>query len=149
MEIKGQAAMEFLMTYGWAILVVLIAIGALAYFGVLSPQKFLPKSCIVSPGFSCEDTKVTTAGIDIILRNGLGKDLTNVGIIASGCTSDANANGDDAWNDGTLLGGAKVTFTSCTNGAPGSRFSGSLGLSYTDPSGLAHNATISLKDKVE
>lgn len=40
---KGQAAMEFLMTYGWAILVVLIAIGALAYFGVLSPERFKPE----------------------------------------------------------------------------------------------------------
>jgi len=39
---KSQAALEFLMTYGWAILVVLIAIGALAYFGVLSPARFLP-----------------------------------------------------------------------------------------------------------
>jgi len=39
---KSQAAMEFLMTYGWAILVVLVAIAALAYFGVLSPEKFLP-----------------------------------------------------------------------------------------------------------
>ncbi len=29
---KGQGAMEFLMTYGWAILVVLVAIGALFYF---------------------------------------------------------------------------------------------------------------------
>lgn len=29
------------MTYGWAILVVLAAIAALAYFGVLSPDKFL------------------------------------------------------------------------------------------------------------
>ncbi|MBI1979078.1 MAG: hypothetical protein HYS62_03415, partial [Candidatus Aenigmarchaeota archaeon] len=36
---KSQAAMEFLMTYGWAILVVLAAIAALAYFGVLSPEK--------------------------------------------------------------------------------------------------------------
>ena len=36
---KSQAAMEFLMTYGWAILVVLVAICALAYFGVLSPDK--------------------------------------------------------------------------------------------------------------
>lgn len=35
---KGQAAIEFLMTYGWAILVVLAAIGALFYFGVLGPQ---------------------------------------------------------------------------------------------------------------
>jgi uncharacterized protein (UPF0333 family) len=42
MNKKGQAAMEFLMTYGWAIVVVLAAIGALAYFGVLSPQKLLP-----------------------------------------------------------------------------------------------------------
>ena len=40
---KGQAAMEFLMTYGWAILVVLAAIAALAYFGVLSPARFLPR----------------------------------------------------------------------------------------------------------
>jgi len=35
---KGQAAMEFLMTYGWTVLVVLAAIGVLAYFGVLSPD---------------------------------------------------------------------------------------------------------------
>lgn len=40
---KGQAAMEFLMTYGWAILVVLAAVGALAYFGVLSPDTLLPE----------------------------------------------------------------------------------------------------------
>ena len=32
------------MTYGWAILVVLIAIGVLAYFGVLSPERFLPEN---------------------------------------------------------------------------------------------------------
>ena len=36
-EKKGQA-MEFFMTYGWAILVVLVAVGALAYFGVLDPK---------------------------------------------------------------------------------------------------------------
>lgn len=39
---QGQAAMEFLMTYGWAILVVIAAIGALAYFGVLKPALFRP-----------------------------------------------------------------------------------------------------------
>lgn len=38
---KSQAAMEFLMTYGWAILVALIVISALAYFGVLNPERFL------------------------------------------------------------------------------------------------------------
>lgn len=33
---KTEAFLEFIMTYGWAILVVLAAIGALAYFGVFS-----------------------------------------------------------------------------------------------------------------
>jgi hypothetical protein len=49
---KSQAAMEFLMTYGWAILVVLAAIAALAYFGVLSPGKFIPEKCMLSPGIA-------------------------------------------------------------------------------------------------
>ncbi|MBI3036442.1 hypothetical protein HYY73_01620 [Candidatus Woesearchaeota archaeon] len=44
-SMKGQAAMEFLMTYGWAILVVLVVIGALSYFGVLSPSTLLPEKC--------------------------------------------------------------------------------------------------------
>jgi len=39
---KSQAAMDFLITYGWAILIVLIMIGTLAYFGVLNPDKFTP-----------------------------------------------------------------------------------------------------------
>ena len=39
-NMKGQAAMEFLMTYGWAILVVLLAIGALAAFGVFDMGKY-------------------------------------------------------------------------------------------------------------
>ena len=29
---------EFLTTYGWAFLIILIMIGALAYFGILSPS---------------------------------------------------------------------------------------------------------------
>lgn len=59
---KGQAAMEFLMTYGWAILVVLVAIGALAYFGVLSPAQFLPEKCTLSSGSGlfCDDFSIST-----------------------------------------------------------------------------------------
>jgi hypothetical protein len=46
---KSQAAMEFLMTYGWAILVVLVAIGVLAYFGVFNAHTNLEK-CTSSGG---------------------------------------------------------------------------------------------------
>ena len=52
---KSQAAMEFLLTYGWAILIVLVVIAALAYFGILSPSKLLPDKCFFQVGVSCVD----------------------------------------------------------------------------------------------
>ena len=76
---KSQAAMEFLMTYGWAILVVLVVIGALAYFGVLSPSNFVPETCQFPINLNCEDYRVTSpAGVGQIqftVRNGGGKDV--------------------------------------------------------------------------
>jgi|GEM_PF-656912 hypothetical protein len=49
----AQAAMEFLMTYGWAILVVLIALASLVYFNVLSPKSVLPDQCALFAGMTC------------------------------------------------------------------------------------------------
>ena len=70
------------MTYGWALLVVLIAIAALAFFGVLNPGKFLPSNCNLGVGFSCTDYKVigniAVLGvplIDMVVQNGIGKTL--------------------------------------------------------------------------
>jgi uncharacterized protein (UPF0333 family) len=45
---KGQAAMEFLMTYGWAILAALIAIGVLVAFGVFSATNLSPDVATVT-----------------------------------------------------------------------------------------------------
>ncbi len=46
-KIKAQAATEFLMTYGWALLLIFIAMGALYYMGIFEPavaEKCIPKS---------------------------------------------------------------------------------------------------------
>ena len=51
---RGQAALEFLTTYGWAFLVILVMIGALAYFGVLDPSRFTPQRCQVGVPFNCD-----------------------------------------------------------------------------------------------
>lgn len=55
MKRNGQAAMEFVMTYGWAILAVLVSIGALTYFGVMNPSKYFPEKCLFSSGVNCKD----------------------------------------------------------------------------------------------
>lgn len=73
--------MEFLMTYGWAILVVLVAISALAYFGVLDPTKwFMPNQCQLATGLSCLDYRVYVQGVtnrlELHLQNNLGAQIT-------------------------------------------------------------------------
>jgi hypothetical protein len=75
---KAQAAMEFLMTYGWAILVVLVVLGALTYFGILSPQTLLPSRCETGETWlKCKDYKVDSAAdqITIVLENNWQYDI--------------------------------------------------------------------------
>ena len=79
MNKKAQAAMEFLMTYGWAILVVLLAIGALAYFGVLSPQKLLPERTTFAAPLPNLDNAVvdaTTNSVEVAFKNNKGVSIT-------------------------------------------------------------------------
>ncbi len=83
---KAQAAMEFLMTYGWAILVVLVVIGALAYFGVLSPSTLLPEKCTFPVSVNCVDHSVSGSAVTLIMLNGAGRDMAIRGVTA---TSDA------------------------------------------------------------
>ncbi len=81
--------MEFLMTYGWAILVVLVVIGALAYFGVLSPSTLLPEKCTFPVGLMCNDFYVGLEPggqntVQLMLQNGAGRDILIRGATARG-----------------------------------------------------------------
>lgn len=51
---RGQAAMEYLMTYGWALLVIVLVLGALIYLGVLNPGARVQDNCNLPIGFKCE-----------------------------------------------------------------------------------------------
>ena len=148
---KGQAAMEFLMTYGWALLVVLIAIGALASFGVLNPGQFLPETCTVAPGISCIDFSAsasggpTTVGLTVMMQNGMGIALTGVTLDSTPLTCTAGSGTD--WAAGEV-----VTFT-CTGavGTEGAMYSGTedgLTLNYTVSGGLAHSKAVSIMTKI-
>ncbi len=74
---RGQAALEFLMTYGWAVLVVLVVIGTLAYFGILNPSFLLPEKCTLQMGLYCKDHRIDSdqGTISLKLDNGMGKGI--------------------------------------------------------------------------
>jgi hypothetical protein len=131
---KGQAAMEFLMTYGWAILVVLAAIAALTYFGVLSPQKFLPETCTMPSGVACLDSQVTETEATLVLQNAIGFDMSTVSVQldTGGCTAATAA---------SLANADKATFTltGCTF-TGGSRAKTNINMTYTNvDSSLTHS----------
>lgn len=86
---KGQAAMEFLMTYGWAILAAVIVIGVLAYFGVFSPATYVPTTCVLSAPLGCDKNQVSasTTGVSLVMRNGGIDNLDVKNVTISGCGS--------------------------------------------------------------
>jgi hypothetical protein len=144
---KGQAAMEFLMTYGWAILVVLAGIGALAYFGVLDPGSRVPETCIFFPGLSCNDFKVDVDKVTLVVTNGLGTSLDRIQFTVLGpgtCQSDSSI-------ETTLSDGQTKTFViSCTQKSViNSAFRRDLRVSYTSEDGLDHNRIGNINTKVQ
>ena len=52
-RLKGQAAVEYLVTYGWAMLILVIVIGAIIGSGVFSPAYLVSEECNLGPGFPC------------------------------------------------------------------------------------------------
>lgn len=90
---KGQTAVEYLMTYGWAILIILIVAGVLAYYGIFAPAGFLGPSAsgfaqvyVLSPWDFKANGDLT---VQIENRVGTGINVTKIyGQVGTTTTSD-------------------------------------------------------------
>jgi hypothetical protein len=58
--LKAQAALEFLMTYGWAILIVVIVVGALFALGLTSPCRWVGTQIREFADFKVENPRFDT-----------------------------------------------------------------------------------------
>jgi len=74
---RGQAAIEFLVTYGWAIMAAMLIIGALTYFGISNPSA-LPDKCIFSNSLECKDYRLTNTTLNLQLINVEGESIYGV-----------------------------------------------------------------------
>ncbi len=79
MQKRGQAALEYLVTYGWVFVAVLVIIGTLSYFGFLSPDSFLSDSCDFGLQLECVDQYLDDEK-QVVLRfqNNFGANITIV-----------------------------------------------------------------------
>ncbi len=141
---RAQAAIEFLITNGWAILVVVILLAVLFYIGVLSPQNTTPNTCLFQPGFSCYTFKVGngTGSLELDFGQATGKSIQVTGI---SCSQNATAalhtfplteditvpSGEHRWITGGTSPNTGIACEGATAGA-GARYKGTACVSYTE-----------------
>jgi hypothetical protein len=79
---KAQVAVEFLTTYGWVIVGVIILIAVLLYYGMFDPLRFVSRQCNFEPGLPCttyklESSPATGGAVFMVqLSNNLGYDIS-------------------------------------------------------------------------
>jgi len=138
---RGQAALEFLTTYAWAFLVIMITLGALYYFGIFDFSKYIPEKCLFPSQFSCIDFSLQQDSISLKLANNAGESLsvTSVEITndASPPVSCTAPSVPLSWASGTAL---DINFTSCSGGGllPRERFDARARILYYAPATASH-----------
>ena len=153
---KLQSAMEYLMTYGWAILIIAVAAAVLYELHIFSPAP--ASQCILQAGFSCAGIFLSQNGI--LTVKVVQSTQTPVVITAYGCNSNRTISAlvmnELPSNGVTVLIGETYTFsTPCYDngarfsGAAGQDYSGYLILNYTQQySGLKHTLYGSIVVKI-
>ena len=77
----GQAAIEMLLTNGWALTLALVVIGIFVYTVVFNPLTSAPKSCILSSQFTCAEWALNTNGtLYLDLGQATGDTVTVTGL---------------------------------------------------------------------
>ncbi|MEM3875886.1 MAG: hypothetical protein QXP35_02315 [Candidatus Micrarchaeaceae archaeon] len=166
---KAQSAMEYLMTYGWAILIIAVVLAALDMLGVFSGSTFLGTSCLATPGYSCSSPIISTntLGDNLLSFNfsETGQTLYNVKF-ACAATSNSitglpNSGTSNAFSPvvaNTLISGSTITVTGITcfgsngnafaNNPIGTAFSGQIWMNYTKTSSTTTANIIAIIAKV-
>ena len=89
---KGQTAVEYLMTYGWAILIILIVAGVLAYYGIFAPSGFLAPTARGFGNLGVQSPWIVTPGgdnITLTIQNKVGQtiNITDIYAVTTGTTT--------------------------------------------------------------
>ncbi|HSB46779.1 MAG TPA: hypothetical protein VLD37_02110 [Candidatus Bilamarchaeum sp.] len=66
---RGQAAIEFLMTYGWAIFALVLVLAALLSSGILSPNYLISEECTFGNNIKCDFALFNEGGHSTLVLN--------------------------------------------------------------------------------
>jgi hypothetical protein len=150
---KAQSAMEYLVTYGWAILIIGIVLAALFYIGVFNPSSLSENQCILPADFGCVNAQMLPNGLlTTVIQQETPSTIT---VTAVGCNTNQTTANMNTITPTTLPIGSYLTLTpQCYmgttewSGPVGTVFVGYLTINYTVlQSGLPHTIFGSLVQK--
>ena len=116
---KGQSAMEYLMTYGWAILVIAIVLAALFELGVFSSANGLPTQCIGQSPYECTSVLLHSGTLSVTVGQASGT----------------------AWTAANFLFANSILLTVLTGASPGNAFLSTTANSVQVAGALASGST--------
>lgn len=146
-ELKAQSALEYLTTYGWAILVLVVVIGVLFSLGFINPRSPISPSCVFSSDLNCKAFALNTTGhYALDLGQGTGHTIRVTHIR---CTQETNAtlNTSDLLATPVMIGNGEHAFitngtqtcistdtgvTKTATGFAGNAYKGKFYVRYTD-----------------
>jgi hypothetical protein len=133
---KAQSAMEYLMTYGWAILIVIIVAAALFALGVFNPSTYTGRAATGFGGLGTpSDWQYTGTSFIVKLSNQVGQDINVTSVASTGCTPDTTPTDIAAGETGTF------TLTCTASKSAGSSFSQAVTVEYSVAGGLPRSAS--------
>jgi hypothetical protein len=110
MENKGQTALEYLITYGWAILVILVVLAVLWYYGIFNPSTWAGAQVVHGSAFQVVDYKITTNQLQLVLGNKVGNNIQVNSLTLGGTGSDATGTCDAVSCPKNLTAGVQGSF---------------------------------------
>ncbi len=76
---RGQSSLEYLMTYGWALIILAAVLTILYSVGVFDPKQYMNEECLFQPSLQCKSMSLTEGGkFNLQLNNGLGYEIDEV-----------------------------------------------------------------------
>lgn len=130
--------MEYLMTYGWAILIVIIVAAALFALGVFNPATYTSRAATGFAGLGTPaDWQFTGTTFTVKLSNQVGQGITVTSVESSPCTDNTTST--------DISAGATAEFTLLTCGTTaksvGDSYSQQVTVTYSVAGGYNRTAT--------
>ena len=133
---RGQSALEYLMTYGWALIVIVIVIAALVF--LIQPSQVGGNTCSTTSGILITNHLVADGNITLALSNQTASSISDLRIVVSG-TADGDTGEETPLRLGTVQENKSLVLTpEIETGQP---YTLTVVFSYTDRDSFARTVT--------